>query len=83
MVEVLRLNGTEVSLASANTVANAVLVRVFNANTTTPSVLTIANTGGSTLANCTISFNREIFIRKNPTDTLAGAGLVGVPIKST
>jgi len=81
MIEVLRLNGTEVSISTANTVANASLIRVFNANTTTPQVLTIANTGG-TISNTTISFNREIYVRKNPTDTAQGTNLLAVPVKS-
>jgi len=79
MVDVIKLKGTEISIATANTVANATLIRVYN-TAAADGVLTIANTGGSTQANCTIATKTAIYIRKNPTDTANGASMLAVPV---
>ncbi len=82
MTEFLRINGVEVSISPANTVANSSLIRVFNSNTGA-GVLTIANSTGGNAVSATIAAATAVYVRKNPTDTVNGASMVAVPVKST
>ena len=74
---ILKVLGTQISIASANTVANANLVRIIN--TGAAAVLTIANSGG-TYANLTVSNTESIVIEKATSDTVAGANMLAVPV---
>lgn len=74
---ILKVLGSEVSLSSANTVANSVLVRVIN--TGAAAVLHIANSGGE-YANLTVSNVQYVVISKQPSDTLTGANMLAVPV---
>ena len=48
MAEIIKLVGAEITIgATANTVANSVVIRVTNANTTTASLITIAPVAGA------------------------------------
>jgi len=69
MAEVIKLVGFEVTLnATANLVANAVLVKISNANSTTASVITVVNSSGANTANTTLLPLTEIYLQK-PTDS--------------
>jgi len=57
----------QVSLTTANTIANASCVYIA---ATSAAVITVANTGG-TISTFTIPANQYIFVQKNPTDTVA------------
>lgn len=69
---VLRLNGSEGTLASASNVGFAKLVRVLN-NKASVQVITHKNVGGTTLATVTLAANEVSYIAKDGTDTLTGA----------
>jgi len=77
MSAVFKFKGTEVSIATANTVGNNVLIRVTNG--ATAAVLTIANTTG-TYANATLAASEVITVEKATTDTLQGAGMRAVAV---
>ena len=74
---IIKPTGAEVSIASANAVANATLVRVIN--TGASAVLHIA-AGGTEYANLTVSNLEFVVIQKAATDTLTGASMLAVPI---
>jgi hypothetical protein len=69
---VLRLLGSEGTLASASNVGHAKLVRVLN-NKTSVQVITHKNAGGTTLATVTMAAAEVAYIAKASTDTLTGA----------
>lgn len=74
---ILKVLGTQISISSANTVANSNLVRIIN--TGAAAVLTLANAGG-TYANITISNTESVVIEKATTDTVAGTNMLAVPV---
>ena len=74
---ILKVLGAEISIASANTVANASLVRVIN--TGAAAVLNIANAGG-VYANLTVTNTEPLIIQKSTSDTLTGANMRAAPI---
>lgn len=76
MAAVYKLKGLQISIGSANTVANSNLVRVFCSSS---GVLTIANTT-ATYANVTLATNESMVVEKAATDTLAGTSMVAVPV---
>lgn len=78
MSAVLRLKGAQVSIASANNVGNANLIRVIN--TGAAAVMNVAYANGTVYANCTVSNTQAIVIEKDPTDTVAGANMLAVQI---
>ena len=69
---VIKLNGSEGTLASASNVGFAKLVRVLN-NKTSVQVITHKNSGGTTLATVTLAAAEIAYIQKAPSDTLTGA----------
>ena len=69
---VIKLNGSEGTLASASNVGFAKLVRVLN-NKTSVQVITQKNAGGTTLATITLAAAEIAYIQKAPSDTLTGA----------
>jgi hypothetical protein len=73
---VVKVVGSEISIAAPSSVANAHLVRVV---ATATGILTVANTGG-TIGTVTIVADDPTFIAKNPTDTVGGAGMVAAPV---
>lgn len=78
MSAVLRLKGAQISIASANNVGNANLIRVIN--TGAAAVMNVAYANGTVYANCTVSNTQAIVIEKDPTDTVAGANMLAVQI---
>mgnify|MGYP006269652659 CR=1 FL=1 len=77
MSAVYRLIGTEISIATANTVSNSKLVRIVNTSGSA-TVLTLTNSG--VYANTTVGANEILTIEKAPTDTVAGTNLRATPI---
>jgi hypothetical protein len=77
MTTIVKLLGAEISIASANTVGNANLVRVFN--TGSAAILNVSNTS-AIYANCTVGQYESITIEKATTDTLTGANMRAAPI---
>ncbi len=69
---VIKLNGSEGTLASASNVGFAKLVRVLN-NKTSVQVITHKNAGGTTLGTVTLAAAEIAYIQKAPSDTLTGA----------
>jgi hypothetical protein len=81
MTELLRINGAEIAITTANTVANSSLVRVYNG--AAAGVLSVANSTGGNVVSATIPIQTAVFIRKNPTDTVAGPSMLATPVRST
>jgi hypothetical protein len=70
---IIKILSDEISIASANTVANASLVRVINTGAS-------ANLAVSGVGNVTVTNTESIIIQKLPTATLTGANMRAVPI---
>ena len=70
---ILKVLGPEISIATANTVANSNLVRVIN--TGAAAVLNIGSVG-----NVTVTNTEAVIVEKEPTETLTGTGMVAAPI---
>lgn len=70
---ILKVLGPEVSIGTANTVANSTLVRVVNIDAT--AVLNIG-----TYANVTVTNTECVIIEKSASDTLTGANMFAAPI---
>lgn len=74
MPEYIKFKASEIALTSANNVNLARVVRLLNSNTTAASTITVANSGG-TIATFTLNYagtdGSEIYVVKEPTDTLA------------
>lgn len=75
----IKLKGTEVSIASANTVGNSSTVRVVNLGAA--AVLNLAYANGTVYANTTVSNTESIVVVKGPTDTLTGANMKAAPVE--
>lgn len=77
----LKLKTTETLITAANSVANSTLVRVYNG--TAGDVVLTANAAPATpYATVTIQSKTSVFIRKSPTDTVQGTGLLAVGVAS-
>lgn len=68
MDNLLKPLGTEITLTTANTVANSVAVRLVNIGANASLISVVANTVTSTT---TLRANSEIIIKKTPQDTVA------------
>lgn len=77
-MKIIRPLGAEVSIASANAVANASLIRVIN--TGAAAALNLAYANGDIYANVTVSNTESVIIQKAGTDTVAGANMKAVPV---
>jgi hypothetical protein len=77
---VLKLRGLEVQLSNttANTVSNAALVRLISSANST---ITVANAGVN-VASITILGGNEMFLSKNPQDTILCSGAAVVNVSS-
>lgn len=79
MTDVIKPLGTEVALTSANTVANAGVVRIIN--TGAAAILTFKNAANTTYANLTVGNTNDLIVKKQATDTLTGtATMFAVPV---
>lgn len=75
---IIKLLGAEISIATANTVANANLVRVINTGAT--ATMNVAYTNGVVYANVTVTNTESIILQKSITDTIIGANMKAVPV---
>jgi len=75
----IKLKGAEVSIASANDVGAATIVRVVN--TGAAAVLNLAYANSTVYANCTVSNTESVVIAKGPTDLLTGANMKAAPVE--
>jgi len=75
---IIKPQGAEISIATANTVANSSLVRVIN--TGAAAVLHFKDSTGSEYANLTVSNAQYVVVQKNVADTLTGANMLAVPV---
>jgi hypothetical protein len=65
--------GVQISIGSANTVANSVLVRVYNGGSA--GVLNVGN-----YANLTLASSESVIIEKAKTDTIQGTDMLAIPV---
>lgn len=70
---ILKVLGPEISIGTANTVANSNLVRVINTG-----AAAVLNVGG--VGNVTVTNTESVIVEKEPTETLTGTGMVAAPI---
>jgi len=75
----IKLKGAEVSIATANTVANASAVRIYN--TGAAAVCNVAYSNGTVYANATVSNTEALVIVKSSTDTVIGANMKAAPVE--
>ena len=75
----IKLKGAEVSIASANNVGLAAVVRVVNPSTA--AVLNLAYANGVVYANTTVTNTQPIVVVKNQTDLLTGSGMLATPVE--
>lgn len=86
MGSVLKVLGTERACnTQANTYGGYPLVRLTHAAATTAyHTVTCKDSGGNTLWTCAVVGGQEVFVTKNPTDTLesedTGTSLRAVPV---
>jgi hypothetical protein len=70
-MDVFKCLTEQISIATANTVANANLVYIFNANTTGSSLVTVA-LGGSNTGSLQLPPLRSVVIEKKLAETVVG-----------
>ena len=76
---IIKVIGQEATVnTTASTYSNAVAVRIVNANTGTPVLVTRVDSSNTTIATLTIPASQVEYLRKTATDTLQGNGTVGV-----
>lgn len=79
MSRIIKLLGSEVALGTATSVGNASLVRVVN-NAASAAVATV-KLGAAVTGTITICAYHEVFIKKQPAETIEGAAtLKGVHV---
>ena len=75
----IKLKGTEVSIATANNVGAASIIRIIN--TGAAAVLNLSYANGVVYANTTVSNVESIVIAKGPTDLVTGANMLAAPVE--
>ncbi len=75
---IIRLIGPEISVATANAVSNATLVRVIN--TGASATMNVAYSNGIVYANLTVTNTESVILQKSATDTIIGANMKAAPI---
>tara|TARA_E500000178_G_C16943287_1_gene717519 strand:- start:103 stop:354 length:252 start_codon:yes stop_codon:yes gene_type:complete len=79
----VKLKGTETNLASATNLGFATLVRIVN-NKTSVQLITLKNSGGTTIGTFTMTAGSVELVKKTSTDTLTGAATsLAVKVAST
>lgn len=79
----VKLKGVEINLASATNVGFATLVRVVN-NKTSTQLITLKNSGGTTIGTFTMTAGSVELVKKTSSDTLTGAATsLAVKVAST
>ena len=76
---ILKVLGPQIDInTTANSISNAVLVRIIN--TGAAAVANIAYANGTVYANLTVSNTQYVVIEKTTTDLIKGAGMLAVPV---
>lgn len=75
----IKLEGAEVSIASANNVGGATVIRIVNGGAA--AVLNLAYANTTIYANTTVSNTESIVIVKGPTDLVTGANMKAAPVE--
>jgi hypothetical protein len=78
MAATLNILAEEISLSTANTVNSATLVRLFNTDDTTDTLITRKDSGGTTIASVTLGAGEILNLQKDATDTFESAESVVV-----
>lgn len=78
MTAVIKLLGPQISIASANTVANSNLVRVYNSGTA--AILSLGPNNSVITANCTLAQYESVTLEKLTTDCITGTGMLAAPV---
>lgn len=79
MVETIKIIGTEISIATANTVSLAPLLRILNASGSV-SVLTVRDPVANTTVTASIPADGVMFIRKPASHTVQGTSLLATAV---
>ena len=75
---IIKVLGSEISIAVANSVANAHLVRIIN--TGALGTANIAYSNGVVYANVSVSNTESVVLEKTTTDLLTGANMKAAPV---
>lgn len=75
---ILKILGAEVSIATANSVANSGLVRIINTGVLATANIAYAN--GVVYANVSVSNTESIVLIKTTTDLVTGANMKAAPV---
>ena len=75
---IIKLLGPEISIATANAVSNASLLRVVNLGAT--ATLNVAYSNAVVYANVTVTNTESVILQKSATDTVIGANMKAAPI---
>lgn len=75
----IKLKGAEVSIATANTVANATAVRIYNSGAA--AVCNVAYSNGTVYANATVTNTEALVVVKSSTDTVVGPNMRAAPVE--
>lgn len=78
-MQVIKPLGFEISISTANTVGNNVLVRCANP-TTGNVVVTIASNSTTNVASFTILGNSAVVVEKSATYLIQGTGILASPV---
>lgn len=78
MAATLNILAEEISLSTANTVNSATLVRLFNTDDTTDTLITRKDSGGTTIASVTLGAGEILNLQKDASDTFESAESVVV-----
>jgi hypothetical protein len=74
-----RILGPEISIASANSVSNAKVVRVINTGQH-DTVMNVAHANGTVYGNCTVTRDCVVMIQKATGDLVVGDNMKATPI---
>jgi hypothetical protein len=74
-----RILGPEISIATANSVSNAKVVRVINTGNQ-DAVMNVAHANGTVYGNCTLTHTDVVIIQKAASDLVVGADMKATPI---
>lgn len=78
MGNIIKVLGPEISIASANTVANSALIRIVN--TGAQAVMDIQHANGTVRANVTVSNTESLIVTKLSTERVVGANMRAAPV---
>lgn len=79
MSSIIKLMDSEIALSTANTVSNGRLVRVLETGVGN-ALITVKDSGGTTLGTVTMLQGTELAIEKKPTDTLTSNSATTVAV---